>query len=189
MNIRRSVLAAAGLAAAAFAAGCAGAGPIISQRTKPGGAGRWAEELATPAATQWSTQAALCRITGAGVGADGWLPDIGGYWLLTFWSPDEPGVLEITVDSDGGTQSRPAPASPHRGRTLPADWMDTPHVWAATRAHQSGEVLSTFDAELAFDAEPERYPGQPVWRIRFYLQDATSETHVVTPQGVWLASY
>lgn len=187
MNIRRGARAGLVLAIWLAAFGCTA--PIVSQRSKLGGAGRWAESLATPVALQWSSKAALCRVVGAGIGPDGWLPDLGGYWQLTYWSPDEPAVLEVMVDSDGATESQPKADSPHRGRTLPADWMDTPHVWAATRSHQVGLVLSTFDAEMAHDAEPERYAGQPVWKIRFYLQDATYETHVLTPQGAWLASY
>ena len=168
-------------------AGCAA--PIVPQRTKPGGAARWALATATPVALEWAPDAVPCRIFGAGVGSDGWLPDQGGNWQVTFWSASKPPVLEVTVDSEGKVASQPAAQSPHRGHTLPADWADSPKTWAATRRHQASEPLQTFEAALAFDAEPERYPGQCVWRLRFFREDGGFETHALTPQGMWLASY
>jgi hypothetical protein len=62
-------------------------------------------------------------------------------------------------------------------------------VWRATVPHQRGEAISTFEAELAHDAEPERFPGRPVWRLRFFLREGGYETHVVSPRAEWLASY
>ena len=89
---------------------------------------------------------------GEGVGSEGWLPDRGGAWRLTYWSPGKPGVLEVTVDTDGRLTTAESPTSPSRGKTLPHEWMDSPRVWAATRAHLKGTPINTFAAELAFDA-------------------------------------
>jgi hypothetical protein len=167
--------------------GCAA--PIVPQRAKPGGSARWAEALALRKAHSWAPDAALCRIDGLGVGSDGWLPDRGGSWRLHYWSAAHEPVLEIAVDSDGGLRVQELGEAPERGRSLPATWADSPKAWAATRFHQAVEPMHTFDAELAADAEPQRFPGEVVWRIRFWLPDGTYETHVVTAGGTWRASY
>lgn len=163
--------------------------PVLPERSKPGGAARWAAALAQHAAVAWAEDAQVCRITGTGVGADGWLPDRGGNWTLSYWSPHRDEVLEATVNSDGVVTTQSIKESAARGRTLPADWSDSPRVWAATLAHQRGEALSTFEAELAVDAEPERYPGQAVWRIRFFMEQSSFETHVVSADAKWVSSY
>jgi len=163
--------------------------PVVPLRSKPGGAARWAHALAVSSAVRWAPSAALCRILGEGVGSEGWLPDRGGAWRLTYWAPEKSGLLEVVVDTDGGVTPTEIAATPLRGRTLPADWMDSPRVWAASNSHQKGTPINTFAAELAFDAEPERYPGKAVWRIRFYLQQGGYETHVLSPQAQWLARY
>jgi hypothetical protein len=181
-RLARATIAAAGVATLVCA-------PVLPERSKPGGAARWAYAAALDAAVRWSSAAALCQVEGEGVGSEGWLPDRGGAWSLTYWAPEKPGVLEVTVDTDGKVTTQESAASPVRGKTLPHDWMDSPRVWAATSAHQKGTPLNTFAAELAFDVEPERYPGRPVWRIRFYLQEGGYETHVVSPQAEWLARY
>jgi hypothetical protein len=164
--------------------GCA---PVMPNRTKPGGAARWAAALASRAALAWAADARPCRITGAGVGADGWLPDRGGTWSISYWSARHADVLEVRVDSDGNVTHDRVPDSPFRGRTLPDDWSDSPRVWAATHAHQTAEPLNTFDVELAVDLEPERFPGRAVWRIRFYLDQSRFETHFVNADATWLA--
>jgi hypothetical protein len=180
-------LASAAAAAASIATlACA---PVLPERSKPGGAARWAYAEALDTAVRWSPAAALCRVVGEGVGSEGWLPDRGGAWSLTYWAPEKSGVLEVTVDTDGKVTSVERAESPARGKTLPHDWMDSPRVWATTRQHQKGTPLNTFAAELAVDAEPERYPGRPVWRIQFFLQEGGNETHVVSPQAEWLARY
>jgi hypothetical protein len=164
------------------------AAPILPQRSKPGGAARWAEMLAIEKAVAWSQQAKLCCITGAGVGADGWLPDRGGSWVLFYWSPEKQQMLQVTIDSDGATRSKEVPPVPQRGRVLPPDWQDSPQVWAATRRHQVQDPVHTLDAEFAFDVSPERFKDQPVWRIRFFEQDNSFETHYVSADAKWLAS-
>jgi hypothetical protein len=171
---------------ACFVAACA---PIVPGRTKPGGAARWAETTAQQRAVEWARDAELCRIVGAGVGIDGWLPDRGGNWLLTFWSPQKRSVLQVSVDSDGNVRAEEKTDVEHRGHTLPRAWSDSPKVWAATRRHQKGEPLNTFEAELAVDADAEHFSGQIVWRIRFWLPGNAYETHVLSPEGSWLASY
>jgi hypothetical protein len=168
-------------------AGCAA--PILPQRSKPGGSARWAETISLQRALAWSRQSKLCRVTGTGVGVEGWLPDRGGAWALEYWSPEKEQMLEVSVDSDGATRTRPIPPGPQRGRTLPDTWQDSPKVWAATRQHLQGEPINTFDAELGFDAEPQRFAGQAVWRIRFWQEDKSFETHVVGADARWLASY
>ena len=168
------------------AAACA---PVVPLRSKPGGAAHWAHTRALPEAARWAPAALLCRIFGLGVGHEGWLPDRGGIWKLTYWAPEKTGVLEVSVDSDGNVSASEAADSPARGRTLPPDWQDSPKVWHATTRHLRGDPISTFEAEFAHDAEPERYPGQAVWRIRFYLQEGGFETHVVSSSAEWLASY
>lgn len=173
--------------AACLIASCAA--PIVPTRSKPGGAARWAEAIALQRALTWDKQLHLCRIAGTGVGTDGWLPDRGGTWVLDYWSENKSTVLEVTVDSDGNVRSREVTNSPARGRTLPATWADSPKVWSATRRHTKQEPVHTFDAELAFNAEPEHHPDQAVWRIRFWEPDNTYETHVVRADGEWLASY
>jgi hypothetical protein len=165
------------------------AAPIVPQRGKPGGSARWAENIALKRALGWAKNPQLCRIAGAGVGTDGWLPDRGGTWELDYWSESKPSVLEVTIDSDGAVQTREVANSPERGRVLPATWLDSPKVWSATRRHSKQEPVHTFDAELAFDAEPQRYPDRPVWRIRFWQQDNSYEIHVVSTDGEWLTSY
>ncbi len=179
-------LAASLLAASLLAAACA---PIMPQRSKLGGAARWAEGLAQRPAVIWADDARLCRVVGVGVGNEGWLPDRGGAWMLTYWSPDRSEVLEVTVDSDGRVTTRTLTESPARGSTLPQDWSDSPRTWNATRPHQQGEPLSTFEVELAVDAERERFPGRPVWRIRFFMHDSSYETHIVSHDGEWLQRY
>lgn len=165
------------------------AAPIVPQRSRPGGSARWAESLAALSALQWSSDAELCRLSGGGVATDGWLPDRGGFWQLTYHSASKPTLYEITVSSEGGLQTRTTPATPNRSCHLNSDWLDSPKIWAATRSHQKTALVLTFDAELAGDAEPQRYPGVPVWRIRFYRDDQSYETHVVSALGEWLTTY
>ncbi len=163
--------------------------PIVPQRSKPGGAARWAEQIAISSAFDWGGERVqLCRVTGAGVGAEGWLPDRGGQWAFTYWSPAQTALLQVTVDSDGNVKSAAAKDGP-RGTTLPPGWVDSPKLWAATRSHQKREPLNTLDAELSASADPEHFKDQVVWRIRFWLDDSTMETHIVTPDGKWLLSY
>jgi hypothetical protein len=169
---------------AVFALHCA---PVMPQRSKPGGAARWAFGLAQRPAILWAQDAQLCHLSGVGVGNEGWLPDRGGTWVLTFWSPEKQQVLEVSIDSDGMSTTRTVDDSPHRGRTIPPDWKDSSTVWRATRTHRQAEPLNTFESVLATDAAPERFPGQCVWRIRFYLMQGGFETHFVSPQGEWLA--
>jgi len=163
--------------------------PVVPQRSKPGGAARWAAALSWQAAAIWAPDAAPCRVSGAGIGEDGWLPDKGGYWQIDYWSASKQPLLEVTVDADGRLRSEEIAQSPARGHTLPADWSDSPKAWAATRSHQRSEPLSTLEAELGYDAEPQRYPGRVVWRVRFWLNSGDYDTHVVTPQAAWLTSY
>jgi hypothetical protein len=177
----------AGALAMCLVAGCAA--PIVPQRSKPGGSARWAEAIAFQRALTWSPNAHLYRIAGAGVGTDGWLPDRGGTWELDYWSESEKTVLAINIDSDGAARTHETPAAAPRESTLPPDWEDSPKVWLAARRHSKQEPVHTFDAELAFDAEPQRYPGRPVWRIRFWQPDNTYETHVVSIDAGWLTSY
>jgi hypothetical protein len=77
------------------------AAPIVPQRTKPGGSAMWAVEAAVAKSQTWAADAQMARITGIGVSTDGWLPDHGGTWALEYWSPSKPGMLQVTVDSDG----------------------------------------------------------------------------------------
>jgi len=177
------------LAASLLALASACTAPILPQRSRPGGSARWAEALAAQSAVEWSTRAALCRLSGGGIAIDGWLPDRGGYWQLIYSSPAKVNLLEVSVDSEGGVQTREIPATPSRRCHLNSDWLDSPRAWAATRAHQEGLLVHTFDAELATDAEPERFPDRPVWKIRFWREDRTYEIHVVSSQGEWLATY
>jgi hypothetical protein len=172
--------------AATLAAGCAG--PILPARSKPGGAAKWAETLALSKALAWAADATLVRVTGAGIGIEGWLPDRGGEWKLTYASAARPHLLELAIDPDGAVREREtakaAPPAP-----VPPAWLDSPKVWAATRAHWRGEPVHTLDAELSADAEPDRSAGTVAWRIRFWLADGKVETHVVTPDARWLAVY
>ncbi|HZM14797.1 MAG TPA: hypothetical protein VFE28_02240 [Candidatus Krumholzibacteria bacterium] len=164
--------------------------PVLPERSKPGGAARWAQALATDAAVRWARDALLCRVTGNGVGNEGWLPDRGGSWILTYRSAASGKGLDVSVDTDGTVQTAAVPDSmAARLRPLPAEWDDSSRIWAATGPHQQGVPLNTFEALLAYDAEPERYPGQLVWRIRFFLQGGGHETHVVSAQSRWLARY
>jgi hypothetical protein len=163
--------------------------PVMPQRSKLGGAARWAADVAHRPAILWAQDAQLCRVVGFGVGNDGWLPDRGGNWTLTFWSTQLPEVLEVAVDSDGGIKTQKIDDSPHRGHNIPSDWKDSPKTWAATRSHQIGEPLNTFEVELSRNAEPDRFPDQIVWRIRFFMVAGGFESHVVTPEGEWLAQY
>jgi len=163
--------------------GCAA--PIVPTRSKPGGSARWAEAIATAEAYNWQTDATLCRITGAGIGADGWLPDRGGQWALAFWSANSKDMFEVTIDSDGNARGGTIPAIPQRGSRLPSDWLDSPKVWAATRSHQKQDAVHTLDAELSAGAAPE-HPGDVVWRIRFWLPDNSFEIHDVSASGRWL---
>lgn len=164
--------------------------PVVPQgRSKPGGAARWAAAVSWQAAALWASDAQICRIAGAGIGLEGWLPDAGGYWQIDYWTASKKTVLEVTVDADGKLKTEDIPASPARGKTLPRDWLDSPKVWEATRRHQRGDALNTLETELAWDAEPQRFPGRLVWRVRFFLDTRDYDTHVVTPQGEWLASY
>ncbi|UCE02073.1 MAG: hypothetical protein JSW67_12540 [Candidatus Latescibacterota bacterium] len=163
--------------------------PVLPNRTKPGGAARWAHEQAQTVVFEWARDAVLCRIHGVGVGNEGWLPDRGGVWKLSYWTPAKSSVLEVSVDSDGNVTSAEVDTSSVRGRSLPSSWQDSPRVWAATMEHQVGTPISTFAAVLAFDSEPQRYPDRAVWRIRFFLQEQGFETHVVSDQAEWLATY
>lgn len=155
-------------------------------RSKMGGAARWAYGVSQHSAILWAKDATLCRIVGVGVGADGWLPDLGGSWILTYWSRQFESVLEVSVDSDGKATTTTVDNSPHRGATIPVDWKDSSAIWNATRPHQVGVPLNTFTSELSNSAS-EAYPQQTVWRLRFYLTQGGFETHIVTPQGQWLA--
>ena len=163
--------------------------PVMPQRSKPGGSARWALALAQRSSVLWESNAQLCRVVGMGVGSDGWLPDRGGNWVLTYWSPQHTEVLQVAVDSDGGIKSEEVKDSPHRGHKIPDDWKDSSAIWASTRAHQVGDPLNTFEVELAHNTEAERFPERIVWRIRFYLVAGGFESHVVTPEGEWLAQY
>ena len=164
--------------------------PVVPQgRSKSGGAARWAAAVSWQAAALWASDAQICRIAGAGIGVEGWLPDAGGFWQVDYWAPSKKNVLEVTVDADGKLQTEEIKGSRVRGKTLPRDWLDSSKVWEVTRSHQRGDALNTLEAELAVDAEPQRYPGQLVWRIRFFLDTSNYDTHVVTPLGQWLASY
>ena len=137
-----------GLLLALCALQCA---PVMPQRSKPGGAARWAFGLAQRPAILWAQDAQLCHLSGVGVGTEGWLPDRGGSWILTFWSPSKPDVLEISIDSDGATTTRSVDDSPHRGHTVPSDWKDSSTVWVATRSHRVAQPLNTFQSALAHD--------------------------------------
>jgi hypothetical protein len=181
------IRASAAALALCFAVACAA--PIVPQRSKPGGSARWAEALAQTKATLWTPDAQLCRISGAGIGVDGWLPDRGGTWQLDYFSASKPKMLEVNIDSDGGVTTREVPDIPQRGHALPAGWADSPKAWAATRTHQKIEPLHTFDAELGFGADAEHAKDQVSWRIRFWQTDNTYATHVVSAEGAWLASY
>lgn len=180
----RAALAAALLACIAFAC----AAPIVPQRSKPGGAARWAAELARQRVAEWAHDAELCQVTGIGVGTDGWLPDRGGTWQLVYWSPQKTADFQVSVDSDGRVRAQERRPVPQRGHSIPATWADSPKVWAATRVHQQGVPLSTFESELGFEADKERFPGEIVWRIRLWLPENTYETHVVNVDGKWLRS-
>ena len=50
-------------------------------------------------------------------------------------------------------------------------------------------LVSAGARPAGYDAEPERYPDRPVWRIRFWQADNTYETHVVSSDAEWLTSY
>lgn len=166
---------------------CACAAPIVPQRSRPGGSARWAETLAIPKVTTWAPDAVLCAIQGAGVGADGWLPDRGGVWKLYYWSPNETSMYEVSVDSEGVVRGLDVKNLPQRGSRLPTDWADSPKVWATTHAHQKAEAVHTLDTELSLNAEPGKYPARTVWRIRFWMPNNRIETHVVAPEAVWLS--
>ena len=171
--------------------GIAACAPVMPERSKPGGAARWAQVLGTDAALRWARDAMLVRVAGSGVGTEGWLPDRGGTWILTFQSREAAKVLEVVVDTNGQVFVQ-KPAGEAIGTPLPAlpeEWVDSPKAWAATSSHQKGVPLNTFEAELAYDAEPERHPGELVWRIRFYMQGGQYETHVVNAEGRWLTSF
>lgn len=165
--------------------------PVMPERSKPGGAARWAQILATDAAVRWSRDALLIRVLGNGVGTEGWLPDRGGTWILTYQSREAAKSLEVIVDTNGKVFVQKPEGEPISApqRPLPAEWVDSPRAWNATSSHQKGVVLNTFEAELAYDADPERYPGELVWRVRFYMQGGQSETHVVSAEGRWLTMY
>jgi hypothetical protein len=175
-------------AAAAVLGYVACAGPILPARSKPGGAVKWAESLALSKAIQWSTDATLVSVTGAGIGIEGWLPDRGGEWKFTYTSVAKATRMEIVIDSDGTVRDRETAKGPPAA-ALPAGWLDSPKVWAATRAHWTGQPVHTLDAELSPVAEPERAAGALVWRIRFWTEAGAVETHVVTPDARWLLSY
>lgn len=98
-------------------------------------------------------------------------------------------VLNVSVDSDGNASTEEVADASARGLALPPDWQDSPRVWAATRAAQQGDPLSTIEAELSAVAEPQRYPDRAVWRIRFFTREGQSETHVVSAAGEWLTRY
>src|SRR5262245_51408888 len=177
-------------AVALLVVGLAACAPVLPERSKPGGAARWAQALATEAAVRWARDALLCRVTGNGVGNEGWLPDRGGSWLLTYRSAASGKALDVSVDTNGTVQTAAVPDSiAAHLKPLPAEWDDSPRIWAATAPHQQGMPLNAFEALLAYDAEPERYPGQVVWRIRFFLQGGGHETHVVSASSHWLARY
>jgi hypothetical protein len=161
--------------------------PVMPQRTKMGGAARWAYDLSQQPAILWAKDATLCRVVGVGVGGDGWLPDRGGNWILTYWSHEFDEVLEVSVDSDGKTSIQKIVDSPYRGSTIPREWKDSSTVWAATRSHQVGVPLSTFSSELSILAAAETHPQQIVWRLRFFLTKGGFETHIVSSQGQWIA--
>jgi len=165
--------------------------PVMPERNKPGGAARWAQILATDAALRWERDALLVRVLGSGVGTEGWLPDRGGTWVLTYQSRAKAKSLEVVVDTNGKVFVQKPEGEPIEAALppLPAEWVDSPRAWAATSTHQRGVPLNTFEAELGFDAEPERYPGTLVWRVRFYMQGGQYETHVVSADGRWLTSY
>ena len=165
------------------------AAPIVPQRSRPGGSARWAETLALPKAAAWAPDATLCAVLGAGVGADGWLPDRGGVWKLYYWSPNQASMYEVTVDSEGSVHELDVKNTPQRGSRLPTAWADSPKVWATTHAHQTAEAVHTLDAELSLNAEPGKYPTRTVWRIRFWMPNSTIETHVVAPEALWLSFY
>lgn len=165
--------------------GCA---PVLPERSRPGGAARWAQALATDAVVRWSPDAQLCRVVGNGIGNEGWLPDRGGSWVLTYRSAALGKALEVNVDTYGVVKTAAVSDSvAARLQLLPVDWDDSPRVWAATSAHQHGVPINTFEAVFAHDAVPDLYAGQPVWRIRFYLQGGGYETHVVSAKSKWLA--
>lgn len=180
--LSRAALTAALLASLAFAC----AAPIVPQRSKPGGAARWAAELARQRVAEWAPDAELCHVTGIGVGTDGWLPDRGGTWQLVYWSPQKTVVLQVSVDSDGRVRAQEQRPVPQSGHSIPATWADSPKVWAATRLHQEGVPLSTFESELGFDTDKEHHPGEIVWRIRLWLPENAYETHIVSVDAKWL---
>jgi hypothetical protein len=165
------------------------AAPIVPQRSRPGGSARWAETLALPKAVIWAPDAVLCSIQGAGVGSDGWLPDHGGVWRLYYWSANQPSMFEVSVDSEGSVHTLDVKNLSQRGSRLPSGWIDSPKVWSVTHSHQKSEAVHTLDAELALNAEPEKYATRTVWRIRFWMPNNATESHVVTPEAVWLSSY
>ncbi len=97
--------------------------------------------------------------------------------------------MNVVVDSDGDVSTQEVADTSVRDLALPEGWTDSPRIWAATRAQQEGDPVSTLDAELSGAAEPKRYPNQVVWRIRFFTRDGQSETHVVRSTGEWLTRY
>lgn len=98
-------------------------------------------------------------------------------------------MYEVAVDSEGGVHETDVKNTPQRGSRLPAGWADSPKVWAATHPHTQAEAVHTLDAELSVNAEPQKYPARAVWRIRFWMPNNAMETHVVTPEAIWLSSY
>lgn len=161
--------------------------PVMPVRSKMGGAARWAYDISQRPAVLWAKDATLCRVVGVGVGSDGWLPDRGGNWILTYWSNEFDEVLEVSVNSDGKATTENIDSSPYRGSSIPTDWKDSSAVWSATRSHQVGVPLNTFASELSNSAGAETHPDQVVWRLRFFLTQGGFETHIVSPQGEWLA--
>jgi len=177
------------LACCAVVLGGLACAPVVPLRSKPGGAARWAFALAREKATLWTTDARAGRVKGIGVGNEGWLPDRGGAWTVTFWSPSKNVELNVVVDSDANVTTQEVTEPALRGSVLPVEWIDSPRAWAATRAAQQGDPVNTLECELSQRAEPERYPQQTVWRIRFFTRDGQTETHVVSTTGAWLTRY
>jgi len=175
------------LGCAALLLALGGCAPVLPERNKPGGSARWAQALATDAVVRWAQDGLLCRVVGNGVGNEGWLPDRGGTWVLTYRSATRGKALEFSVDTNGTVTTAAVPDSvAAQLQPLPTDWDDSPRAWAATSSHQKGVPLNTFEAVLGLDAEPELHPGVVVWRIRFFLQGGGYETHVVSAKSTWL---
>jgi len=132
------------------------------------GTARWAFAIAQPKIAAFAPDAEVRTIAGAPVNLDGRLPANTGSWSFVAWSPTR-STIQVIVNADGtSSSSQRTDLAPGPGiqQPLPAGWVDSDQVFAATSGKRD-PAARIADLVVLNVASYTHAPGQAVWAIRF----------------------